>query len=129
MSDDLMDLWGNSRDFISAYREKNFEKIWDLLHPEDKKAAETFSRKSGSLEDYVFEQLDFRFKELPENTAISSRIRKNLHGVEYILIFDDENSGIYTKPTQLAGTPLPIKKSDNVYKIKLFDNDIENEIR
>ena len=124
-----MELWGSSRDFILAYREKDFEKIWDLLHSEDKKAAEIFSRKSSSLEDYVFEQLDFRFNELPENTAISSGIRKNLHGVEYILIFDDENSGIYTKPTQLAGIPLPIKKEDNVYKIKLFDNVIENEIR
>lgn len=119
----LMELWEVTKDFISAYKERDFEKAWNLLHPEDQKIAKDFGEKD-SVEKFVFQQLDQRFEKLPENTAISSRVRKNEHGVDYVLILDEKDAGHFTKPTQLFAIPLPIKESDNGYKIKLYDNEI-----
>ena len=118
-----MELWETTRDFILSYKERDFEKIWNLLHPEDQKIAKEFGEKD-SVENFVFQQLDQRFEKLPENTAISSRVRRNEHGVDYVLIFDEKHSGLYTEPTALYAIPLPIKESDNGYKIKLYDNQL-----
>lgn len=72
----------------------------------------------------VFQQLDHRFEKLPENTAVSSRVRRNENGVDFVLILDEKDTGLYTEPTQLFAIPLPIKENDNSYKIKLYDNKI-----
>ncbi|OJH00140.1 hypothetical protein BL313_11635 [Staphylococcus hominis] len=124
MEENIMELWETTRDFISSYKERDFEKIWNFLHPEDQKIAKEFGKKD-SVENFVFQQLDQRFEKLPENTAISSRVRRNEHGVDYVLIFDEKHSGLYTEPTQLYAIPLPIKESDSGYKIKLYDNKLD----
>ena len=115
-----------TQEFILGYKEKNFKSIWNALHPIEQNRIEKFVKENYSieeLEDFIFYQLNQRFNNLPENTALASNIKINNFGVEYVLIVDDKYSNItYIKPTQITSIPLPIKKFNDIYKIKIYDD-------